>query len=118
MKNLIIGLFLGSLFSCSMTDGSPPSSAIESNACQEAANSIFRELDEASVKTLQETQKEELGKFHFSWGMGIRNSLGLWQDKSEIRLSCANEIGQDDIHADNASGIIMEKVWALVNNGT
>ncbi|WDT86633.1 DUF6794 domain-containing protein [Alteromonas sp. 009811495] len=118
MKNLIIGLFLVVLFSCAMTDSSALLSAKETNACQEAANSIFGELDEASVKTLQETKKEELGKFHFSWGMGIRNSLGLWQEKSEIRLSCANEIGQDDIHADNASGIIMEKVWALVNNGS
>ncbi len=83
--------------------------------CQGAIETIANELDEDSIKTLKETKKEDLVMFHFSWGMGIRNGYGLWAEQSPIRLSCAEQVGEKDIHPDNASGIIMEGVWKLVN---
>ncbi|GGY74980.1 hypothetical protein GCM10011613_20570 [Cellvibrio zantedeschiae] len=85
------------------------------STCQEAIELIASTLDEESLKTLKETKKEDLAMFHFSWGMGIRNGYGLWSKKSPIRLSCAKRIGKKDIHPDNASGIIMEEVWRIVN---
>lgn len=86
------------------------------NTCQGAIEEIARKLDENSLKTLKGTKKEDLVQFHFSWGMGIRNSYGLWSEQSPIRLSCAERVGEKDIHPDNASGIIMEEVWKLVNS--
>ncbi|WMW79319.1 DUF6794 domain-containing protein [Undibacterium cyanobacteriorum] len=85
-------------------------------SCQEVIEKIARKLDEKSRETLRKTKKEGLALFHFSWGMGIRNSFGLWKDQSPVRLSCAERVGQKDIHPDNASGIIMEEVWKLVNS--
>ncbi|WP_151172736.1 DUF6794 domain-containing protein [Pseudoalteromonas ruthenica] len=84
--------------------------------CQGAIEAIASELDEDSLKTLKETKREDLVMFHFSWGMGIRNGYGLWAEQSPIRLSCAEQVGEEDIHPDNASGIIMEGVWKLVND--
>lgn len=83
--------------------------------CQEAIEKIAKEIDEQSVDTLKKTKKEDLVQFHFSWGMGIRNSYGLWDEESLIRRSCAEAVGLKDIHPDNASGIIMEGVWELIN---
>lgn len=87
--------------------------------CEEAIKAIAEGLDEESITTLRETKKEDLIMFHFSWGMGSRNSYGLWSEKSPIRISCAKRVGEKDIHPDNASGLIIEGVWELVheNNG-
>ena len=85
------------------------------STCEGAIEAIASELDEDSINTLKETKREDLIMFHFSWGMGIRNGYGLWSENSPIRISCANLVGEDDIHPDNASGIIMDGVWELIN---
>jgi hypothetical protein len=50
--------------------------------------------------------------------MGIRNGYKLWAKDSPIRISCAEKIGEKDIHPDSASGVIMDGVWELVNANT
>ena len=86
--------------------------------CNGAAEEIVKDLDAKSIETLKSTKREDLIKFHFSWGMGIRNSFGLWADNSLIRKSCANESGEEDIHPDGASTIIMEKIWDIIKKTT
>ncbi|WP_370979490.1 DUF6794 domain-containing protein [Agaribacterium sp. ZY112] len=122
MKVLLIASISIFILSCAtqVKESSEETKANDSSesiptTCKGAIQTIANELDEDSVKTLKETKREDLVMFHFSWGMGIRNSYGLWSENSAIRLSCAEQIGEKDIHPDNASGIIMEGVWELVN---
>jgi len=86
--------------------------------CEGAAKEIYTKLDEDSIKTLSETEKSDLIMFHLSWGMGIRNSYGLWDEGSQIRRSCAEMVGEEDIHPDSASSVIMELVWESVHSAT
>lgn len=82
----------------------------------EAVEYILKDMDQESIKKLRATPCHDLIKFHFGWGMGIRNSLGLWQKDSPLRRSCAKRVGQEDMHPDEASGIIIEAVWQKANN--
>ncbi|MCU8028775.1 DUF6794 domain-containing protein [Shewanella sp. SM73] len=84
--------------------------------CEGAIEKIAKSLDADSIKTLRNTKKEDLVMFHMSWGMGIRNDYGLWSKNSPIRKSCAESIGEKDMHPDNASGVIMEGVWEVVHS--
>ncbi len=56
------------------------------------------------------TKKEDLIKYHFGWGMGIRNSYGLWKGNTELLKSC----GGEDIHPDSCSMVIINRVWDLL----
>jgi len=82
--------------------------------CEAAVRKIVHELDEESVRLLKDISKDDLIQFHMTWGMGIRNSYGLWAEDSQLRKSCAERAGLEDIHPDRASGIIMEGVWEYV----
>jgi len=104
--------------SCKSTEDETIESAEVPTSCQGGALAIFNELEPESLATLRKTKKEDLIKFHFSWGMGIRNAYGLWQENSSIRKSCAKEMDQIDMHPDDASMVLMEKVWDLVNDVT
>ncbi|SER33331.1 hypothetical protein SAMN05216600_12323 [Pseudomonas cuatrocienegasensis] len=84
--------------------------------CKGLISKIVNNLDEKSIATLRDTEKDDLLKYHFSWGMSIRNSYELWSEDSPIRKSCAQLVGEQDIHPDNASSVIMEGVWEVVNN--
>lgn len=86
--------------------------------CDGAAEEIASELDKDSVEKLKTVKREDLIQFHFSWGMGIRNSFGLWAENSPIRKSCAKENGDEDMHPDGSSTIIMQKVWDIINKST
>lgn len=84
-------------------------------ACNQALATTAVELDEESIKTLKSTKKEDLVQFHFSWGMGIRNGFLLWEKEFSIRVSFAKSVGLKDMHPDDASGVIMNGVWELLN---
>lgn len=86
--------------------------------CEGAIKKIAKKLDADSIKTLRNTKKEDLIKFHMSWGMGIRNSYGLWSKNSPIRKSCAESIGEQDMHPDSASEVIIEGVWKVVHSNS
>lgn len=118
MRFIVAWLLMFTLIGCT----SKPAKEVEANSnpevtqtCESAIKKIAESLDVDSIKTLKETKKEDLVMFHLSWGMGIRNSYGLWSESSPIRKSCAQSIGEQDMHPDNASGIIMEGVWEIVN---
>jgi uncharacterized protein DUF6794 len=44
----------------------------------EAVDRLVHELSDKDKETVRTTPKDELIKFHFGWGMGIRNAFGLW----------------------------------------
>lgn len=71
-----------------------------------AADLLVSELDEASKKTVRETPKDKLFRFHMGWGMGIRNAFGLWRGNGSLLQSCG-----EPIHPDHCSGVIIQAVW-------
>ncbi|WP_143872794.1 DUF6794 domain-containing protein [Catenovulum sediminis] len=119
MYKLLITVFICLvLSSCSSVPESSKESETDTMTpltCKEAALDIYKSLDQESINTLQETEKEDLIQFHLGWGMGIRNSYGLWSEGSPIRKSCAAMSGEQDMHPDSASSVIMELVWDLVH---
>jgi hypothetical protein len=73
----------------------------------EAVSLLVQELDESSKDYLVGTPQENLSMLHLGWGMGIRNSFGLWRDNDDLLNSC----GDRDMHPDDCSAIIMREVW-------
>ncbi len=57
------------------------------------------------------TSFEDLIKFHFSFGMDIRNMYNLW-DEPEL----CKELSPDDVHPDSVSMYIIEEYWKLKTN--
>jgi hypothetical protein len=69
--------------------------------------SVMSDEDKAEVRG---TQKEDLIMFHHGWGTGIRNDYGLWRGNTElIKAACGQAC-----HPDDASMIIIEAVWAAL----
>lgn len=97
------------------TPCTPPKSIVERDTwpktVNEAAMQIARELDDESKNRLRKVTKDDLIQYHLSWGMGIRNSLGLLRGNDELLKSCGNG---KRVHPDNCSTIIMEAVWDIV----
>ena len=73
-----------------------------------AVKLIIADLPEADRKTVRNTRKEDLIKFHFGWGMGIRNHYGLWRGNQKLIASACGK----PCHPDDASMKIIEAVWA------
>ncbi|MBA3066421.1 hypothetical protein FP828_08020 [bacterium] len=71
----------------------------------EAVSQILDGMSADDKKSLKNTQKKDLIKFHFGWGMGIRNGFGLWNPDSPLLKSMG------EVHPDDASGVIIEAVW-------
>jgi hypothetical protein len=97
------------------TPASPPTSTVERDTwpttVDEAARRIVGALDSESKARVRTTKKDQLIQYHADWGMGIRNSLGLWRGNEKLLESC----GQGrKIHPDECSMVIIEAVWTLL----
>ena len=55
------------------------------------------------------TLEDDLIQFHPSWGRDIRDRYNLWQDSAVL-----HGIGED--HPDDASMVIIRKVWQQLQN--
>ena len=121
-RAVIIAATAIAVIGCSTESPSQPETKVvdktEITTCDGAIQNIYANLDDESIEILLATEKDDLIQFHMSWGMGIRNGLGLWADDSPIRKSCAQMVGEKDVHTDTSSSIIMEGVWELVHAGT
>lgn len=84
--------------------------------CDEAAQLIFSELDNDSIQTLKEAEKDNLIMYHHGWGTGIRNWLGLWRGNNDLMKSCMKKEPHSQDHPDTVLMIIIELVWDLVQN--
>lgn len=74
----------------------------------EAVAHILSEMSVDEKRRVRETKREDLIQFHFGWGMGIRNALGLGSGNyALLRSACGGEL----CHPDDASMRIIEAVW-------
>lgn len=71
---------------------------------------ILSKMSSEDKKKIKNTQKQDLIKFHFGWGTGIRNEYGLWKGNKAL----LKETGKS--HPDDASMVIIEAVWKELQN--
>jgi hypothetical protein len=97
------------------TPASPPTSTVERDTwpttVDQAARGIVAQLGDESKARVGATKKNELIQYHHGWGMGIRNSLGLWRGNDKLLESCG---GGTKVHPDSCSMVIIEAVWTLL----
>ncbi len=74
----------------------------------EAVALILSELSGRDKLRLRNTKKEDLIKFHLSWGNDIRNLCGLWDENQDLMKDAGES------HPDGVSMRIMEAVWEEV----
>ena len=71
----------------------------------DAVTKILAQMSESDKAAIREKKKSELIEYHFSLGMGIRNSFGLWSSNRSLLADC------HAFSADDASMVIIEAVW-------
>jgi hypothetical protein len=92
-----------------------PSPPFDLDTYEGVVADIVANLDDESKARLRSTSKEDLIQFHLSWGMGIRNNYKFWSNKKLLE-SCDKQRGYVGfIHPDDASVIVMQGVWEVVN---
>lgn len=101
----------------SMSDGNDQGSNDSANnqnwptSVDEAVDRLLRETSEQDKATLRGMAKDGLIMLHLGWGMGIRNTFGLWGGNEALMESCAKVSGLAFMHPDDASMVIIEAVW-------
>jgi hypothetical protein len=70
-----------------------------------AVDHLLSRMKDADKETVRGTPEADLIRFHFGWGMGIRNAFGLWQGNTQLLESCGGG------HPDDASSVIIRAVW-------
>jgi hypothetical protein len=57
----------------------------------EAVARIVARMTEEDKAVVRQTPREDLIKFHRFWGMGIRNTYGLWRGNRELSISACGQ---------------------------
>lgn len=76
-----------------------------------AVDHLIKNLKKEDVRYLKSYPKCDLISFHFGWGMGIRNHLGLWRGNDSLLNSCARRARKDSIDPDDASFLLIRGIW-------
>lgn len=74
---------------------------------KEAVFSLTKNMSEKDKEYIKYTPKADLPKFHFSYGLEIRNSFGLLGENKRLLKSA----GSENMHPDDASMVILEALW-------
>jgi hypothetical protein len=69
-----------------------------------------------AVQRLRSLAKDELIELHFSLGLNIRNSFGLWGGNQALLDSCAKAAGAPP-EPDSVSMMIITRAWEMVHGG-
>ena len=75
---------------------------------EQAVAEIIADSNPEDMAEVRATKRKDLIKYHMGWGMGIRNSLGLWRGNNALLLSACDG---KPCHPDDASMKIIEAVW-------
>jgi hypothetical protein len=72
---------------------------------REAVTELLKVMGDSNTDLIAGVGKDELSRFHHSWGRSIRNNFKLWGGNDEL----LRDTGKT--HPDDASTVIMEAVW-------
>jgi hypothetical protein len=93
-----------------------PKPPYDLNTYEGVVADIVTKLDDESKALLRKTEKEDLIRFHHGFGTGIRNHYKFWTNE-ELVKSCGKQRGREGwFHPDDASMIVIEGVWVVVNS--
>ena len=81
---------------------------------EEAVNHLLSDLSLNNEIQLSVLQEDDLANLHFSFGHHIRNSFGLWTGNDALLESCRLVSGNQDLHVDDASMVIVKALWERV----
>jgi len=77
----------------------------------EAVDALIAELPLKNKTAIANLEDEELIYLHPTLGGYIREKFGLWEEGSELLKSCCSFMGVDTLRADDASAIIIMRLW-------
>ena len=78
---------------------------------EEAVDLLIDKLSIREKYQIAKMTQDDLAGLHFSLGLGIRNEFGLWAGNKDLLESCASLVGQEIIHPDDASALIIKELW-------
>lgn len=88
-----------------MTDERLPETVAES------IQYLLSKMDEVNQNELKNMKREDIISLHRTYGMSVRNSLGLWGSNAKLRSD--PEIA--GLFPDDASHYIIERMWDFLN---
>jgi hypothetical protein len=77
----------------------------------EAVDALIHELPLRNKTAIANLKDEELIYLHSNLGGYIRDTFGLWNEKSELLMSCRSFMEVDYLNAEDASAIIITRLW-------
>lgn len=77
----------------------------------EAIERLISEMPLKDKVFLANMEEEDLISLHPTLGVYIRDNFGLWSGNEELMNSCRSLMGEDKIHEDSASQLIISKLW-------
>jgi hypothetical protein len=77
----------------------------------DAVERLFSELALTDKVTIANMAKTDLSTLHANLGEYIRNEFDLWNDNKDLLTSCCFFVKRDDVHATEASSIIIRELW-------
>ena len=78
----------------------------------EAVDKLMMVLDDEQKGLIATMEEDDLIDLYFSLGMAIRNAFWLHKPQSKLLASC------DVVHPDDASGVLIKKLWMKIKNET
>jgi len=83
----------------------------------EAIERLISEMP-LKVKVILANMKEvDLISLHPTLGVYIQGNFRLWSGNEELMKSCRSMMGEDEIHEDSASQLIISKLWEKLREG-
>ena len=77
----------------------------------EAVEKLILELSQIDKVRIANMPENGLVDLHFSLGMQIRNEYGLWAGNEKLIESCRQISGEQKLHIDDASSVIIKALW-------
>ena len=77
----------------------------------EAVKKMISELPKRDKVQIASMTESDLIGLHFSLGIYIRNTYGLWADNKALMKSCREISGDKNLHVDDASSLIIKELW-------
>ena len=75
---------------------------------REAVTELLKVMGDSNTDLIRGVGKDELSRFHHSFGRSIRNNFKLWGGNDALLKDTGKA------HPDDASTVIMEEVWSML----
>jgi hypothetical protein len=89
------------------SNAQPLPSADWPTTVQQTVQDILAHMSPDEQGEIRNIKREDLIRYHFNWGTGVRNRYGLWRGNAELIISACGQ----PCHPEDASMKIMEAVW-------